>query len=67
MADTCMGQIEINHSALHLRPLHPQHPLRPLICELESLGQHNLSCKRKCASNEVTFSPFMSGDFKPRM
>ena len=33
---------------------------------LESLSQHNLSCKRKYTSYEVTFSPLMSGDFRPR-
>ena len=66
MADTCMGRVEINHPALHLMPLHPLHPSRWLINGLESLSKHNLSCKRKYTNYEVTFSPLMSGDFRPR-
>ena len=41
-------------------------PLRWLINGLESLSQHNPSCKRKYVSYKVTFSPLMSGDFRPR-
>ena len=63
MVDTCMAQVEINHPALHLMP---QHPLRRLISELKSLSQHNLGCRRKYANYEVTFSPLMGGDFRPR-
>ena len=66
MADTCMGQVKISYLALHLMPLHPRHPSRRLISGLESLSQHNLSCKRKYVSYEVIFSPLMSGDFKQR-
>ena len=66
MANTCMGQVKINRPALHLMPLHPQHPSRQLINGLESLNQHNLNCKRKYMSYEVTFNPLMSGDFKQR-
>ena len=39
MEDICMGQVEINHPALHLMPLHPQTPLEAAhqrIRELES-------------------------------
>ena len=66
MADTCMEQVEINHPALHLMPLHPQHPSRRLISRLKRLSQHNLNCRRKYTSYEVTVSPLMSRDFKPR-
>ena len=63
---TCMRHVEINHLSLHLMPLHPQHPSRRLINGLESLSQHNLSCRRKYLSYEVTFSPLMSADFRSR-
>ena len=66
MEDTCMGQVEINHPTLHMMPLHTQHSLRWLISGLKSLSQHNLSCRRKYVSYEVTFNPLMSGDFRPR-
>ena len=66
MEDTCMGQVEINHPALHLMPLHLEHPSRRLISELESLSQHNLSWRRKYGIYKVTFNPLMGGDFKLR-
>ena len=63
---TCMRHVEIDNLSLHLMPLQPQHPLRRLINGLESLSQHNLSCRRKYLSYEVTLSPLMSGDFRSR-